>query len=290
VALRYLIVGGSGFIGRRVAVAALKSGNAVAVLNRGTRRVPGTEQIVCDRNDPASVMSALRGRSFDIAVDASCYDAAAASVLLRAIGSRIPHVIWISSMAVYQEPMPSIIDETHMTGAPTPWGAYGERKAAAEAAVLTDHRRFAVTVLRLAYVYGPGDTVGREAALWNALLSGVAPRIARPRALLHHVHVQDVVDAILACVETCGRRRQVVYNVAGPAAVTMARYAELMASACEAPSSVVSKDVLWPYSDVSCALSIAKITADVGWQPQLTLAEGLRATFVAGLAYGSSNG
>jgi nucleoside-diphosphate-sugar epimerase len=70
-----LVVGGMGFLGRRIAEALRQAGDQVAVLTRGQRPADGFELLEADRRDAAGLQAALAGRTFDVVVDNVAFDA-----------------------------------------------------------------------------------------------------------------------------------------------------------------------------------------------------------------------
>ena len=94
--MRILILGGTVFLGRHVAEAALARGHEVTTYSRGLHgRVPdGAEHVRGDRAD----VSPLRGRDWDAAIDTSGYDPrhVAASAALD-----IGHYVFVSSCNAY---------------------------------------------------------------------------------------------------------------------------------------------------------------------------------------------
>src|SRR3954470_14047448 len=101
--MRLLILGGTVFLGRHVAAEALARGHDVTVFHRGKHGrdlfAGETEHLIGDRD---SDLSALEGRSWDVAVDKSGYqpeDVAAPSALLAAAG--VEHLAFVSTCNVY---------------------------------------------------------------------------------------------------------------------------------------------------------------------------------------------
>ena len=66
-----LVIGGTGFIGRLLVAELLKQEHSVTVLHRKPRHDLGrrVKNIVADRNDAASLKSALAGKSFEVVFD-----------------------------------------------------------------------------------------------------------------------------------------------------------------------------------------------------------------------------
>jgi nucleoside-diphosphate-sugar epimerase len=98
-----LVVGGTGFLGRRIAEALRQAGDQVAVLTRGQRPAAGFELLEADRRDAASLHAALAGRAFDVVVDNVAFDAHDVETLLETLGDRVGHYILTSSVAVYTD-------------------------------------------------------------------------------------------------------------------------------------------------------------------------------------------
>jgi nucleoside-diphosphate-sugar epimerase len=67
--MKVLVLGGSQFIGRTVVDRLLQGGHTVSILNRGSRKVAGVEQLVADRGDAHGLNQALAGRTFDGVID-----------------------------------------------------------------------------------------------------------------------------------------------------------------------------------------------------------------------------
>jgi nucleoside-diphosphate-sugar epimerase len=100
------VIGGTGFLGRRITEEFVRHGNNVVVLSRGqnTReRLPGTESIHADRRDLAALRSALGDREFDVVVDNIAFDAEDVSGLLQVLSGRAGHYLLTSSVAVYAD-------------------------------------------------------------------------------------------------------------------------------------------------------------------------------------------
>jgi nucleoside-diphosphate-sugar epimerase len=101
-----LVIGGTGFLGRRITEEFVRHGDNVVVLSRGQNaldRLPGTESIQADRRDLAALRSALGDREFDVVVDNIAFDADDVTRLLQVLRGRAGHYLLTSSVAVYAD-------------------------------------------------------------------------------------------------------------------------------------------------------------------------------------------
>jgi nucleoside-diphosphate-sugar epimerase len=69
--MKLLILGGTRFVGRHVAAAALAAGHAVTTFTRGRNPLPGTESLVGDRatGDYAALHGRAGGRPLHLRLD-----------------------------------------------------------------------------------------------------------------------------------------------------------------------------------------------------------------------------
>ncbi len=72
--MKTLVLGGTGFVGRRLVEILTADGARVTVLNRGVTAVelpPGVARLVADRSDATSMRAALVGTEWDAVFDVS---------------------------------------------------------------------------------------------------------------------------------------------------------------------------------------------------------------------------
>jgi nucleoside-diphosphate-sugar epimerase len=98
-----LVVGGTGFLGRRIAEQFVADGDQVSVLSRGSGpALPnGVRHIAADRHQPIALEAALRGARFDVVVDNVAFTGQDVAGLVAALGGRVGHWLLTSSAAVY---------------------------------------------------------------------------------------------------------------------------------------------------------------------------------------------
>lgn len=208
--MRILIVGGTSFVGRAIAFAALDAGHDVTVINRGQTEsdLPATvTRLIGDRQGD---MSALDGLNFDVTVDAIAYRPIDVQVLRDALGDRGGHHIQISSISAYDDPaLPGATEETAelWTDAPSEPNApitgetYGPLKAACERAA-TDLFGDQLTIVRPTYVIGSHDATMRFPYWVTRIQRGGNIAVAGPRDnALQYINARDLGEFVVTLAD-----------------------------------------------------------------------------------------
>jgi len=114
---------------------------------------------------------------------------------------------------------------------------YGESKYQAELLALEYHHSFhlPVTVVRPAWVYGPGDR--RTYKFFRMVAKGKFFIVGDGQTKLHPVYVDDVVQGLILCAEQIDKAVGEVFIVAGATSVTLEYLASVIAQ--EAGSSLL---------------------------------------------------
>ncbi len=192
-------------------------------------------------------------------------------------------IIFASTRQVYGKPRYLPIDEAH---ACTPIDVNGVHKLAAEQYHLLYHRVYGLraTCLRLTNTYGPRQLIHhpRQSVIaWfirQALTGGTIELYGGGQQKRDFNYVDDVVDALL----TAGASREAegeVFNLGG--AETSLR--ELATQLIELTGRGTILSAPFPPERQSidigdCYSSFQKIKASLGWQPRISLTEGLSRT------------
>lgn len=196
---RVLVLGASGFIGRRI-VARLASSAFEPVMARHRSRVPsfpGLESLAVDACSASDLEAALDGVSAIINSVTGHEDTIRANAdALFAVAARHSslRVIHLSSMAVYGEAC-GLVDEDAAFGGSHDAYALAKRMAEQRAARCPN-----VICLRPGIVYGPGS------GLWSLLIGQLlierrlGPMGRKGSGLCNLVHVDDVAEAALCAL------------------------------------------------------------------------------------------
>jgi 2'-hydroxyisoflavone reductase len=161
--MRILIVGGTAFVGRHIAQAALDSGHDVTLFHRGKTGAglfPEATHLFGDRDED---LSGLAGRSWDATIDTCGFFPRQLGSLAAALAGRGGRYVFISSVSAYSTSVPwnysesaplaevSDEDATEIT-----YENYGGLKVACERAAMELFGP-GTTIIRPTYVIGPHD-------------------------------------------------------------------------------------------------------------------------------------
>ena len=288
-----LVTGGAGFIGSHLVRALLADGESVTVLDnmrRGDRtRLPGGARLLeGDIRDPAAVAAAMEGCDivYHLAAQSNVLGAVSDldysfttnvvgtyTVLAAARERGVGRVVFTSSREVYGEPASLPVAEW----APLlPKNAYGASKLAGElyCRVFSQNHGLEVSVLRLANVYGSGDSdrviplwLGRARAGEDLLLYG-------GEQILDLVPVSLVVEALRRAARTPLGDRAV--NIGSGAGTTL----RALAARIQALPGVRSGLTVLPARQIEVTRFVAEVSRMgevLGLSPPTNPLEGLPA-------------
>ena len=161
--MRILIIGGTAFVGRYIALAAIDAGHDVTLFHRGKTGpglFPEAEHLTGDRDED---LAALAAGQWDATVDVCAYFPRQVRSLAAALGGRGGQYVFISSVSAYSPAVPPDYDESAPLAEVTDPDAtqvtnenYGGLKVACEQASAEAFGP-GTTIIRPTYVIGPHD-------------------------------------------------------------------------------------------------------------------------------------
>lgn len=286
--VKVVITGGAGFIGSHVAAHLKTRGfDVVAVdsLERasGLGRLRATEVplVVADlRRDELPRGDAIVHAAAYISVDESwekpyeyMWNNAAVTAKVGKEALRMgAFLVYLSSAAVYGNPVYTPIDEEHPTRPTSPYGL--SKLAGEEALALLQSAGLKYAAARLFNVYGPGQT-GPYAGVITKFIerarAGLPPVIfGSGEQTRDFIHVLDVALFIETLVE---KGAQGVFNVGTGRAVSikeLARVVMKLAGIGGEPIYASPRP-----GDIAHSVANIKKARGLGWEPKITLEEGL---------------
>jgi len=288
--MRIVIIGGAGHIGTYLTPRLVEAGHTVLNVSRGQSRPYQThpawsavETVTLDR------AAAEADRTFgprlaalhpDAVIDLICYTLESVRHLVPALSGNIAHFLHCGTIWVHGRSIEVPLTED----APRhPTSDYGVRKVAIESYLVTEARvhNFPATVLHPGHIVGRGWVPLNPAANFNpAVFTALArgEELALPNIgmeTLHHVHADDVAQAFVQALNHRSVSLGESFHVVSPAALTLAGYAEIVASWFNRPANL--KFVPWETWAASVSEKEARITWDhISRSPNCSIAKAAR--------------
>ena len=180
----------------------------------------------------------------------------------------VPRVILASSSSIYGDSHRPVREDEP----PAPGSFYGRTKLAAE--LVCGRSDLEAVVLRYFTVYGERQRpdMAFAAFIAAALDDGVADLIEGGEHVRHFTFVGDAVDATMRALHAPAGA---VYNVAGPRPATVASSLRLIEGDLGKPVPVRRRRA-HEGEALSTNADLSRAQRDLGWQPHVALAEGLR--------------
>jgi UDP-glucose 4-epimerase len=296
-----IVTGGAGFIGSHVVDALIARGDSVTVIDdlstgearRVARDAELRELDIVDLPALSAVFEQVKPSAvFHLAAQASVVASVedpgrdcevnvkgTLNVVEAAAPFGAPVVFTSTGGALYGDEAPMPTSEARI---PAPLSPYGASKWAAEAYVTTWSLSSgtAHAICRLGNVYGPRQSPHGEAGVVaifsHHLYAGTAPKLyGDGKPTRDYVYVEDVVRGLLAAAGKSG-----TYNIAtGVETDVMTVWNELR----EAAGSDIEPQLaeLRPGELHHSRLDIGLAARELGWSPEVPIAEGLRRTYTA---------
>ena len=231
--MKLLILGGTKFLGRHVAEAALARGHEVTLFNRGQLNPELFPEVEKLRGDRDGGLDVLRGRRWDAVVDPSGYSPRVVRDSARLLADSAEHYTFVSSSSAYRDtrvpnvgedyPVGTITEErlreaealkqSELTAAPFFWEIYGPLKALCERAA-EEEMPGRVLHVRAGLIVGPHDYSDRFTYWPRRVAEGgevLAP--GDPERQVQFVDVRDLAAWMLDMAEA---RRAGTFNATGP--------------------------------------------------------------------------
>ena len=248
--LRYLVLGGTAWLGGAVAARALAEGHDVTCLARGESGdvPPGTTFVRGDRWE-ADGYDGVADQDWDVVVDVSREPEQVRSAL-AALAPRTRHWVYVSTISVYAEHSEPDADESAAllpawtgTGSAPP-SAYGQAKVSCETACRDHLAEERLTVARAGLIVGYGDPSDRFGYWPSRFARGTADDRVLVPPLDSPVQFVDVRDLAAWLVDAGARRTAGVFDATGPRRC-FADVASACASAAAASPALVDPGEPW---------------------------------------------
>ena len=219
--MKFLIIGGTRFVGRALVEAALNAGHELTLFNRGQSNPDLYPQVEHLQGDRDGGLDALRGRQWDAVIDTCGYTPRLVGDSARLLADVVAHYTFISTISVYQDFAQAGLDEDY-TLATMPdetveevnGETYGPLKVLCEQTITTAMNGRALHV-RAGLIVGPHDPTDRF-SYWPYRLAqgGAVLAPGRPEALVQFI---DARDLAAWTVQAAAQQLRGPFNATGPA-------------------------------------------------------------------------
>jgi uncharacterized protein YbjT (DUF2867 family) len=229
--LSIVVLGGTGFLGTRLAARLIKDGHQVTVLSRDAQQhkhllvLPGLSLVNCDVYQEAQLSERFRGqdvvinlvgilneRGFGGTGFRRAHTQLAQNVLQAARFAGVTRLLQVSALK-------AAID------APS---YYLRTKGEAEKSIREQTGALDWTIFQPSVMFGPGDYFLNRFARLLAAIPLIFP-LAKPNTRFQPVFVDDVVDALLRALHGGASSRQ-SYQLGGPKVYTLREIVDLVAN------------------------------------------------------------
>ena len=296
--MRCLVTGASGFLGSHLTRELVRRGHAVTILLRPTSRtdviqdcLDAVRVVYGDLQDFSKLQDALASEPVDAVFHLAWYGVTAKDrndprqITHNVKGSldlwEILHAanckawLGLGSQAEYG-PYNGLLREDIPTN---PQTAYGVAKLAVghltqQLCSLADMR---YVWLRLLSAYGPGDDERHMIpSMIRALLAGQKPRVTAGEQLWDYIYVSDAVEAFCAVLESSASG---VLNVGSGSAAPLRKTMEIIRNQIDQTLEIGFGEIPYAVDQVMhLEADISRLRAATGWEPKVSLEEGLRRT------------
>jgi nucleoside-diphosphate-sugar epimerase len=213
--MKFLLIGGSRFVGPLVIEKLLNRGHNLTVFNRGILRQEYPREARFIKGDRKKGFAPnVRGR-FDAVIDMCAYSGDDTERLLKEI--EFDFLVHLSTAAVYRRSEVFPLNEESPLGEWPLFGAYNKGKIECELALEKSRRAYAS--LRPVYILGPKNYLNREQFIYSKIKRG-EPLIlpGNGSAVIQFVFACEVAEAITLLAE---KQAAGVFNCAGDEMITL---------------------------------------------------------------------
>jgi UDP-glucose 4-epimerase len=208
-----------------------------------------------------------------------------------AIDADVERFVYVSSSMVFENALEFPTTETYLPRCPTPTSAYGFSKLSGEVYTRAAHDQHGLryTICRPFNAYGPGELPDRDEPGIAHMVPDIIAKVQSGQSPLQIfgdgtqtrtlTHVDDIADGVVtAMVSAAGLNED--FNISASEELTVAEICRVIWEACgkdpaalsfeHLPSFTVDVVRRWP--------SVSKARERLGWEAQIPLSEGIRAT------------
>jgi UDP-glucose 4-epimerase len=293
---KILIIGGSGFIGRAVALLLNNEGYSVRVFSPSATRYDWPADIVPVNGYVADkgilseqvewadiVLHTASTTNPKTSMSDPVHDVTSNLMpiveLLELLKNKNKKLIYCSSGgAVYGKPMQNPIEESHTK---LPSTSYGLVKSLIEDYIVYYNRNFGLPylIVRPANIYGPKlRSIGEQGIISTLLFKAYKKEEtviwSNPENIRDYLFIDDFAEGLTSLIKNDSEG---IYNMGSGEGVTLTQIIDVVQSLLNSPMNIVFQEVIVKDEPFN-VLCNKKIHQETGWKPQFSLEKGISIT------------
>ena len=293
---KFLIIGGSGFIGRALALLLHNEGFLVRVFSPSATRYEwedGIEAvngyiadkgILSEQVDWADIIiHAASTTNPKTSLSDPIHDVSSNLIpmveLLELLKNKNKKLIYCSSGgAVYGKPMQNPIEETHTK---KPSTSYGLVKSLIEDYIVYYNRNFGLPylIVRPANIYGPKlRSIGEQGIISTLLFKSYKNEETTiwsdPKNVRDYLFIDDFTKGLVSLIKN---KSEGIFNMGSGDGVTLLQIIDVVQNLLNSPMNITFQNVTVKDEPIN-VLSNKKIYEETGWKPEISLKEGISIT------------
>ncbi len=229
--LNICVLGGTGFVGTRLATRLSDGGHRVTVLSRDRERhkelrvVPSVEVENCDVYNAAELSERFRGHEVVINLIGMLNESGFGGGGFRRAHTELTRR---ALQAAKSAGVTRFLQLSSLRADPKAPSYYLQSKGEAERVIQSQCGALDWTIFKPSVMFGPGDSFLNRFAALLAAIPLVFP-LARPNARFQPVYVDDVIEAIVKCIHGGACSHQ-IYELGGPRTYRLREIVEFVAA------------------------------------------------------------
>jgi len=227
--LSIVILGGTGFLGTRLVARLIKDGHRVTALSRDREQhkhllvLPGLTLENCDVYDEAQLSEHFRGKDVIVNLVGILNERGFGGAGFRRAHTELTRTVLEAARSAG---VPKLLQVSALKAAVDAPSYYLRSKGEAEKLIRASNN-LEWTLFQPSVMFGPGDSFLNRFANLLAAVPFVMP-LARPEARFQPVFVDDVIEALIRCLQTAAANGQ-TYQLGGPQIYTLREIVRLVA-------------------------------------------------------------
>ncbi|MBH1942429.1 NAD-dependent epimerase/dehydratase family protein [Mobilitalea sibirica] len=283
---KVLVLGGTAFVSRCIAMKLIEKGYKVDILTRGIRAIDYSgyhKHIICDRHNTEALRKALQNSRYEYIFDMNAYYDDDIYKLLNIIDTNsIEKYILCSTASVYTF-REGITDENGQRLSSEDNNTYGLNKKYAEDILM--YSGIPYVIIRPTYIYGEYNEIPRETYIFKAIEDGTPLEIcSNKNTRIHMIYIEDLGDLFISTMES--KNLFGCFNACNDEIITFENYIKICEEIIGKKANILyyrseeePDPIAFPYVEFSVLLNNKKLIKDGLIIPKTSLRDGLRKTY-----------